>query len=64
MWKRSQSVNVYKYEFKIKKEEEKAKSFIVDDVDKDHDVYCRDEVVFTVPFEFEEGVEYKINIYR
>ena len=64
VWKRSASQSVRKYEFRIKKDEEKALVFTVDDDDRINDVYCRDEVSFKAPFQLEDRVEYKINIYR
>ena len=67
IWKRSPSANVKMYELTIKKEEERAVSFEVEDVeDPLNDVYCRGEVGFTLPdqFSFEEGSKYKINVYR
>ena len=64
VWKRSASANVRMYELTIKKDEEKALSFEVEDIEDD--VYCRGEVTFTLPsgFAFEEGSKYKINVYR
>jgi len=63
VWKRSPSQAVSKYEFKIKKDDERATDFVIVDEDRDNDIYCRDEVVFRVPFTFEPCVEYKINVY-
>ena len=64
VWKRSASSNVKMYELTIKKDEEKALSYDVEDIEDD--VYCRGEVTFTLPsdFAFEEGSKYKINVYR
>ena len=55
------------YELTIRKDEEKALSYEVEDIeDPLNDVYCRGEVAFTLPsdFTFEEGSKYKINVYR
>ena len=64
VWKRSASANVRMYELTIKKDEEKALSYEVEDIEDD--VYCRGEVTLTLPsdFAFEEGSKYKINVYR
>ena len=55
------------YELTIRKDEEKALSYEVEDIeDPLNDVYCRGEVAFCLPsdFAFEEGSKYKINVYR
>ena len=62
-WKRSMSPSVKEYKFKIKKDDEKAADYVVEDTDQKYDVYHQHEVRFQVPFEFQEGVEYKINVY-
>ena len=64
VWKRSASRNVRIYEVTIKKDEEKALSYDVEDIDDD--VYWSGKVTFTLPsdFAFEEGSKYKINVYR
>ena len=67
VWKRSSSANVRMYELTIRKDEEKALSYEVEDIeDPLNDVYCRGEVAFCLPsdFAFEEGSKYKINVYR
>ena len=67
VWKRSSSANVRMYELTIRKDEEKALSYEVEDIeDPLNDVYCRGEVAFTLPsdFAFVEGSKYKINVYR
>jgi hypothetical protein len=48
----------------VNRDGQKAQDFIVKDEDRLNDVYHRDEVSFRVPIQFEEGVEYKINVYR
>ena len=63
VWKRSMSPSVSKYKFKIKKDDEKATDFWVEDTEQKYDVYHQNEVKFKVPFEFQDSVEYKINIY-
>ena len=63
VWKRSMSPSVSKYKFKIKKDDDKATDFWVEDTEQKYDVYHQNEVKFKVPFEFQDSVEYKINIY-
>ena len=57
------SQSVSKYKFKIKKDDDKATDFWVEDTEQKYDVYHQNEVKFKVPFEFQDSVEYKINIY-
>merc|ERR1711892_161177 len=63
VWKRSMSPSVSKYKFKIKKEDDKATDYWVEDTEQKYDVYHQNEVKFKLPFEFQDDVEYKINIY-
>ena len=62
-WKRSMSPSVTNYKFKIKKDDDKATDYVVEDTEQKYDVYHQNEVRFQVPFEFQDGVEYKINVY-
>jgi hypothetical protein len=61
-WRRSRSPAVVKYKVKIKAEEERATDFIVEDTNADIGDSEAD-VTFLVPVPFQEGVEYKINLY-
>ena len=63
IWKRSMSPSVQHYKFKIKKDDDKATDYVVEDTEQKYDVYNQQEVKFELPFEFQDGVEYKINIY-
>ena len=68
-WIVSKTAGVKRYKFKIKKEEEKAIDFIIDDntiqeesFDESQEIEAQ-KLTFKVPLKFEEGIEYKINLY-
>ena len=62
-WKRSMSPSVTKYKFKIKKDDDKATDFWVEDTESHFDVYHQNEVKFKVEFDSKNDIEYKINVY-
>lgn len=57
-WRRSASKGVSKYKFKIKKENERSLEYIIDDTNPDVET-----LTFSIPLPFQDGVEYKINVY-
>ena len=61
-WRRSKSSTVQKYKMKIKREDERAKDFIVEDARQNQGEEEAD-VSFDIPFPLQDGFEYKINIY-
>ena len=68
-WKRSKTEGVTTYKFKIKREDEKANDFLVGDNTIQEESFDETQstdiqtIVFKVPYQFEEGIEYKINVY-
>merc|ERR1711974_513020 len=64
-WRRSQSKGVRKYKFKIKKENERCLEYLVEDqkyLVEDHDPE-EENIKFTIPLAFQDGVEYRVNVY-
>ena len=65
-WKRSQTRGVTKYKFRVKKNDEKPVDYCVDDniiQEEGSDDGESQLISFRVPTKFEEGSEYKINIF-
>ena len=68
-WLRSRTAEVKSYKFKIKKEDEKANEYIVNDDTIQEESFEESGsvemhlVTFKVPYKFEVGIEYKINVF-
>ena len=65
-WFKSPSPGVCRYKFKIKKDNDRATDHIIDDSDDrslDEARKRQDMISFTLPFELEDSVEYKVNVY-
>ena len=68
-WKRCQTKDVKKYKFKIKKDDERPIDYFIDDniiSEESDDCNITNDcqlISFRVPTKFEEGSDYKINVY-
>ena len=65
-WKRSLTRGVTKYKFRVKKDDERPVDYYVDDniiVEEESDDGESQTISFRVPIKFEEGSDYRINIF-